>query len=141
MCGRYTNEMEFSQLRLAFDATDLSFRPWVPTYNIAPSSGPGHEQPFIVRGAGGRELRLGRFWLIPSWWKQPLRELPTAFNARAEELAQKPLWREPFRSRRCLVPATGWREFALEKGKKQPYHFHLDRSPERSILKQVTRRM
>jgi putative SOS response-associated peptidase YedK len=41
-------------------------------------------------------------------------------------VAGKPHFREAFRSSRCLVPATGWREYVPTGAKaKQPYHFHL----------------
>lgn len=124
MCGRYTNEAEFSQIRLVFDAQDATFRPWQPVYNISPSYTGGYEQPFVVAdGKGGRELRLGRWWLIPHWWKKPLSKLPTAFNARAEDLTEKPMWKTAFERTRCLVPATGWREFMGDRSPKQPYHF------------------
>jgi putative SOS response-associated peptidase YedK len=128
MCGRYTDHGELSDIRLAFDVDQLElFREWKPTFNITPSYGPGFEQLFVVRTREGvRQLKLGRFWLIPPTWKQPLKELPTTFNARAEELAAKPFWRDAFATRRCLVPATGWREFRGQAGKKQPYHFHFD---------------
>jgi len=127
MCGRYTNELEFSQLKLAFEAVDETFRPWTPTFNIAPSAGAGHEQLYVTLGnSGERALRLGRFWFIPAWWNKPLSNLPTLFNARAEELAQKKTWRPALASSRCLVPATGWREFVGNARRKQPYHFQLE---------------
>jgi putative SOS response-associated peptidase YedK len=129
MCGRYTDDAELSDIRLTFAVEELElFREWHPTYNITPSYGPGFEQLMVVRTpAGRRALRLGRFWMIPPGWHQPLKALPTTFNARAEELAQKPLWKTAFAEHRCLVPATGWREFRAEAGKKQPYHFHFGR--------------
>jgi len=65
--------------------------------------------------------------MIPHYWSKPLKSLPAAFNARAEDLEKKPFWRSSFQRYRCLVPATGWREFKLEGKKKQPYHFRLER--------------
>ncbi len=129
MCGRYTDNAELSDVRLTFEVETLElFRDWKPTYNITPSYGPGFEQLIVLSTAEGkRALRLGRFWLIPPGFQQPGKKLPTTFNARAEELAKKPLWRDAFAARRCLVPATGWREFRAEGGNKQPYHFHLGR--------------
>jgi putative SOS response-associated peptidase YedK len=129
MCGRYTNDAELSDIRLAFGVEQLElYRAFTPTFNITPNYGPGGEQPFVVETqAGKRALRLGRFWLIPAGWNKPLKELPTAFNARAEELARRPLWKGAFESRRCLVPATGWREFQGKAGNKHAFHFHLDR--------------
>ncbi len=130
MCGRYTNDAEISDIKLAFGVEQLElYRDWKPTYNVAPSYGPGAEQLIVVETKDGtRALRLGRFWLIPPNWRKPLKELPTAFNARSEELARRPLWKKAFESHRCLVPATGWREFRGETGKKHAYHFHLART-------------
>lgn len=130
MCGRFTNDAELSDIKLAFGVEQLElYRDWKPTYNIAPSYGPGVEQLIVLATKDGqRTLRLGRFWLIPTHWQKPLKELPTAFNARSEELARRSLWKKPFESRRCLVPATGWREFKGDAGKKHAYHFHLART-------------
>jgi putative SOS response-associated peptidase YedK len=134
MCGRYTNHAAFSEIQLAFRIDDVKAAvDYRAAYNISPSYGPGFEQAIVVQGPAGRELRLARWWFIPGFWKKPLKELPTAFNARAEELHSKAFWKEAFRSRRCLVPATGWREFrasptlGVQRSKvaKQPYHFHL----------------
>lgn len=142
MCGRYTNHAAFSEIQLEFDLDPSTSsgahasRDYRASYNISPSYGAGFEQAIVVSGAGGRELRLARWWFIPWFWKKPLKELPTAFNARAEDLTGKAFWKEAFRSRRCLVPATGWREFRpspprlrsglrASKKAKQPYHFHL----------------
>jgi len=125
MCGRFSNAGEFSQLRVKFDARAELFRDWVPRYNISPSYGPGFEVPIVRLEGGERVARLARWWLIPSWWKKELRALPTAFNARGEELTQKPFFRSAFASRRCIIPATGWREFVGPPKKKQPHHFHF----------------
>jgi putative SOS response-associated peptidase YedK len=62
--------------------------------------------------------------MIPSTWSRPLADLPTAFNARAEELSAKPFWAQSFESRRCLVPTTGYREFQGPRGKRRPFQFH-----------------
>lgn len=127
MCGRFSQEAELSEIKLELQIEQLElFREFRPAFNIAPSHSGGSEQAFAIQTSEGRRvLRLGRWWLIPHFWSQPLKQLPAAFNARAEELAQKPFWRDAFRQRRCLVPATGWREFQAEGKHKQPYQFRL----------------
>jgi putative SOS response-associated peptidase YedK len=125
MCGRYSlAPAEFSEIQLAFDvesALELE-----PRYNIAPTWSPGHEPPIVrVDSSGRRQLELARWWMIPAYWKRPLKALPTAFNARVEELGSKRFWSRSFESRRCLVPATGWREFTGPSGQRQPHHFHF----------------
>jgi len=128
MCGRFSQEAELSEIKLELEVEQLELlRELKPLYNIAPSRGPGFEQAFVTQDRD-RVLRHGRWWMIPHFWSKPLKTLPAAFNARAEDLGQKPFWRRAFHEYRCLVPATGWREFKLEGKRKQPYQFRL---PER----------
>jgi putative SOS response-associated peptidase YedK len=124
MCGRYSLAPgEFSEIQLEFQvqaALELE-----PRYNIAPTWSPGYEPPVVLSNTSGeRELVLARWWLVPASWRRPLKLLPTAFNARAEELGSKRFWSKSFEARRCLVPATGWREFTGPSKQRQPHHFH-----------------
>ncbi|BDV36520.1 MULTISPECIES: SOS response-associated peptidase [Methylocystis] len=64
-----------------------------------------------------------RWGLIPSWWKKPLNELPSTFNARAETLAEKPMFRSAFKSHRCIIPASGFYEWTGKPGAKTPHYF------------------
>jgi putative SOS response-associated peptidase YedK len=59
--------------------------------------------------------------VIPHW----SREAKAVPNARAETVATTPWFRDSFQHRRCLIPATGFYEWAGPKGHKQPYYFHL----------------
>jgi putative SOS response-associated peptidase YedK len=129
MCGRFSQEAELSEIKLELKVEQLElFQEFRPLFNIGPSHGAGHEQAFVVQNREGqRALRQGRWWMIPHFWNKPLKELPAAFNARAEDLEAKPFWRNTFQRFRCLVPATGWREFKPEGKRKQPYQFRLER--------------
>ena len=64
-----------------------------------------------------------RWGLIPGWWKKTAREMPATFNARAESVADKPMFRDAFRNRRCIIPASGFYEWTGAKGAKQPHLF------------------
>jgi putative SOS response-associated peptidase YedK len=61
-----------------------------------------------------------RWQLIPPWWKKPLKELPATFNARAETITEKPMFRDAFRRTRCLIPASGYYEWETTPDGKQP---------------------
>ena len=79
------------------------------------------------RDSGHRELILARWGLVPFFTKDlsSVKGLST-INARAETIATAATWREPFKKRRCLVPASGFYEWPKEgKPPKQPYAFEL----------------
>jgi len=83
--------------------------PWfAPSYNVAPQSA----QP-VVRQNGdssSREITLMRWGLVPFWAKDATHGYST-INARAEEAAAKPAYREALKQRRCLVPADAFYEW------------------------------
>ena len=64
-----------------------------------------------------------RWGLVPYFWKKSLKEVPATFNARAETVAEKPMFRDAFKRRRCIIPASGFFEWTGEKGGKQPHLF------------------
>ena len=90
-----------------------------PRYNIAPTT----TIDVVVAGDGDRALVLMRWGLVPSWWKKSLEDVPSTFNARAETVTTKPMFRAAFKSRRCIIPASGVYEWATEAGGKQPHFF------------------
>ena len=87
----------------------------------APKLSPTDRVPIVVRQPGGPpQLLHARWGFIPHWWSKP--ELPRlAFNARSEEAAGKPMWRDALRGSRCLVPATAWFEWQHLHGAKLPH--------------------
>ncbi len=73
---------------------------------------------------GGVTLVEARWWLIPFFHKGTVKEWkPMCTNARSETVATTATFREPFRRRRCLVPATHYFEWTGEKGAKTMWRF------------------
>ena len=72
---------------------------------------------------GERLLQPFGWGLIPPWAKDP-RIGSKAFNARAETVADKPMYRSAFRKHRALVPVDGFYEWQRNEHRgKQPYYF------------------
>ena len=94
------------------------------SFNIAPQS----VQP-VVRlnpATGSREFALHRWGLVPFWAKESKLGYST-FNARSEEVAQKPAFREALKKRRCLVPADAFYEWQqIDAKTKQPFAIALN---------------
>ena len=57
-----------------------------------------------------------RWGLIPGWWKKTAKEVPSTFNARAETVADKPMFRSAFKRTRCIVPVSGYYEWRTSRG-------------------------
>src|SRR5690625_2009259 len=101
MCGRFTQTYSWPELHALYAIHDPPLRANLePRYNIAPTQ----EIDILLPQAGGPFLTRARWGLVPQWWKKPLRELPSTFNARAETLAERPMFRSAFRMRRCVIP-------------------------------------
>jgi putative SOS response-associated peptidase YedK len=99
MCGRYTLRVGGDELAERFGATGVGFE---PTYNAAP----GQRLP-VVRGEDDRSVDRLRWGLVPSWSDGGDGHI----NARAETVADKPSFAEPYERRRCLVPVDGFYEW------------------------------
>jgi putative SOS response-associated peptidase YedK len=111
MCGRYALHANPDVIALLYGLSQVPACP--PRYNIAPAS-----QVLIIRQDGAAMVRWG---LVPHWARDPSAGARMN-NARAETVAQKPSFRDAYRKRRCLVPASGFYEWKLESGRKQPYY-------------------
>jgi len=115
MCGRYALHASPEVVALQFGLAAVPA--FEPRYNIPPTT-----QVLIVRQDGAAMVKWG---LVPRWAKAVKGNPPTGAgmnNARAETVAEKPSFREAFRKRRCLIPASGFYEWKLEGRLKQPYY-------------------
>jgi putative SOS response-associated peptidase YedK len=68
-------------------------------------------------GEPSRELARARWGLTPPWLTDMSR---TPAHARAETVAEQPMFRQAFRERRCLLPANGFYEWRGDV-RKRPF--------------------
>jgi len=96
---------------------------FAPSFNIAPQT----FQPVVRLDSetGERELTVMRWGLVPFWSKEGTAAFNT-INAKAEMVATSPAYREPWKRRRCLVPADWFYEWKkIDEKTKQPYAISL----------------
>lgn len=117
MCGRFTLEHP-EQIPERFHT--VNGLPEVrPSWNVTP----GQTVP-IVTNQGRYQVELMKWGFVPSRSDDP-RIGYRMINARAETVAEKPAYRSAFKSRRCLIPASGYYEWQEVNRTKTPYYFRL----------------
>ena len=125
MCGRYAQTADMRELMEQFSVTGTSPESSLPlNWNIAPTN-----EIYIIRDhQSGRVLDSASWGLIAPWHKNftvARNSQSHAINARSESIHEKPTFRQAFRTSRCLIPATGYYEWATSLGKyppKQPFY-------------------
>jgi putative SOS response-associated peptidase YedK len=132
MCGRYAQTADMRELMEQFEVTGKSPESSLPlNWNIAPTN-----PIYIIRADDrtGNDVDKKRALATVSWgligpWLTDMQEARAsqsrAINARSESIHEKPTFRNAFRSTRCLIPATGYYEWATALGKyspKQPFY-------------------
>jgi putative SOS response-associated peptidase YedK len=133
MCGRFAQIFQLQDLEhleriinQALGVDDALIELWAanhtPTHNAAPT-----QYSSIIHQANAPRIGItqAHFGLIPSWSKDRSRA-GSMINARSETISAKPAFRELYRSRRCIVPISGfyeWQQLASTKA-KQPWYIH-----------------
>src|SRR5271163_5011098 len=124
MCGRfalYTEPVKIARYLQA--TTDAATDSWQPSWNIPPTMGIlGARERVDSGGEICRSIGIYRWGLVPFFAKDPSVG-NRAFNARAETVATKPMFRRAFHKRRILIPADAFYEWKKTGGPKDPYAF------------------
>src|SRR5438874_4650157 len=129
MCGRVKLATDVSEIKIKFRIPPEYPTPnFPPSWNVAPTD----SLPIVHYDAkaGHRTLDLMRWGLVP-YWAKDIKIGFSTINAMAETVDTKPVFREAFQRRRCIVPVDAFYEWKkLDDGKtKQPYAIALaDRS-------------
>lgn len=116
MCGRYASSRDARDLAGAFEVEGPPEQVLPPSWNVAPTD-PVYA---VVQRDGGRQLRVLRWGLVPSWSKDA-KGAARMINARRETLTTKPAFRSAYARRRCLIPADGYYEWQRDGTRKQPW--------------------
>jgi putative SOS response-associated peptidase YedK len=117
MCGRFLNKLPAAEIARIF-VTRNPLPNYPARFNIAPT-----DPVLAVRfnhKTKERTLDAPRWGLVPHWAKD-LNMRSRMINARAEGVAILPAFRDAFKSRRCLIPASGFYEWQKTGGTRQPF--------------------
>lgn len=147
MCGRYVVSKSGADLADFFSVDETGEDLAEPSYNVAPTDpinvllrGRSRQDPVPAESAAASEdarirsgtvLRLerARWGLVPPWTKTLKGNAPL-FNARVEEAASKPSFRNAVKKRRAAIPASGYYEWKTSaEGVKQPYFLSTGDEP------------
>jgi putative SOS response-associated peptidase YedK len=116
MCGRF-NIISDPLTRLLLDITGMSYD-LKDRYNIAPTE----QIPVVLQQADGvRNIREMRWWLLPGWVDEPSTKY-SMFNARSENLLTSKAFSKPFKTSRCVIPASGYYEWQTTAAGKVPFY-------------------
>jgi putative SOS response-associated peptidase YedK len=134
MCGRYVVNFNWAQIQLALEEADMRMASPAQEpearFNLAPT-----QCGWVLATDGENGAKAGQMaWgLVPPWSPDGKASF-SGFNARSETVATSRAFRGPFKSRRCLVPASGYYEWQKldpgnDKSEKRPHYIHLPGHP------------
>ena len=125
MCGRFSLtdiDSIFSRFGVII-SKDIN-KKITPHYNIAPTQ----KIPVIYKDKNQENIiEFMRWGLVPYWAKDPKIGYKM-INARAETLTQKPSFKHLLKSKRCLVPSSGFYEWKRIDKRKVPYYIGIKNS-------------
>jgi putative SOS response-associated peptidase YedK len=117
MCGRYVINADPQQMQQAFALTTVP--EFAPRFNIAPT-----QLLPVITNDHPNQAALLRWGLLPSWAKDESMG-SKLINARAETVDEKPSFRNAYKRRRAIIPATGYYEWQVKDDGKHPMYIHM----------------
>jgi len=136
MCGRYAQTLGAEEIVERFELAGSTLDQSLPlNWNIAPTN-----DIYIIRNESDSRILDSASWGIIAPWQKSFADARAsqshAINARSESIHEKPTFRHAFRTSRCLIPATGYYEWATSLGKyppKQPFYISNEDGKQLSI--------
>ena len=135
MCGRFVLVDKIEVIEKTFNAKLADHDLFSPNFNISVG-----QKALVITIDAPKQLQFFKFGLTPSWAKKQMYLL----NARSEGdhnsennpdyngamgIIMKPAFRNPIRSKRCLIPASAFIEGTTIEGLGKPFLVHLDNRP------------
>lgn len=127
MCGRFILVQKLEKLEARYNVTAVPGLEFKPSYNISPG-----KTSLIIASDAPDKIMPAVFGLTPFWSDKAM----YLFNARAEgdrnkennpdfrgamDIINKPAFRKPIRSQRCLIPADAFIEGTTLEGLSKPF--------------------
>jgi len=129
MCYHVSFKAKAHDLIKAFDA------PFPEAANIQEyyhANGFAHPNLPVLSVDNGRSINLYNWGLIPFWvkdWASAQKLRNQTLNAKSEEVFEKPSFRDAIKSRRCVIPVSGFYEWKHVGKDKIPYFIHPKEEP------------
>lgn len=122
MCGRYAL-WDLQAASEHFNVPPREFEEIIQHFMKNYNSAPTQFLPTVTADTKSRHMQLMRWGLVAPWMKDYKDTFKySTFNARSEDIFQKPLWKKAIRETRCIVPANGFYEWKPTADGKQPFY-------------------
>ena len=115
MCGRFTLFSDVKDLAAHFEVDEVRAEPLPARFNVAPTL----EVYAVIDREQQRRLGTLQWGFIPWFAKE---RKPGPINARGESLMDKPMFRDAFERKRCIIPADGFYEWRRDGERKTPFY-------------------
>lgn len=136
MCGRAYQTYSDEELALRYLNQALRRRPLGElmsrsNYNLSPTQ----LSPVVLIEDGATVIKPHRWGLVPAWAKDVASAAKySMINARSEEIESKRSYSGAFKSRRCILPLSGFFEWQrLSPQEKRPFAIYLKDDPIMSV--------
>ena len=123
MCGRFVLDKTYKSFLQLYQLDNVSTSGINidPNYNVTPST----KVPIIISDPIDHSFKVVNMnWGYIPQWSRKSEFINQIINARIETISQKHIFKEPYATRRCLIPVTGFYEWDKKASPRQPYFIH-----------------
>lgn len=124
MCYHKSVKIKGSEIAKALQAPFADAELFTLIYH---ANGFAHPDLPVLSMEGDRSLQLFNWGLIPFWvkdWAAAAKLRNQTLNARSEDVFEKASFRDAIKSRRCIIPVTGFYEWKHVGKDKIPFYIH-----------------